>query len=206
MDKFLINSNNSESKSGNDISGNNTGGIPMPSMEDAMESLQQALGQWDNLGGEEKKEIEEFVSALTLLQSNMDAANSANANSDSKIPQADFSNVGKLAEAIKTMRMNENIGVSNNTNIDLPGEKRPKGITITPEPGFVVKTKRNSLQTKIFINVCTHEVIDKPGVKKKLDDKGEEVEGINIPMSVGANRKGKLMHILIHCNLTLSFS
>ena len=197
MDKFLINNNNnnnnnseSKSKSG----GNGISGIPMPSMEDAMESLQQALGQWDTLGGEEKKEIEEFVSALTLLQSNMDAA--ANTNSDSKIPQADFSNVGKLAEAIKTMRMNESIGVSNDTNIDLPGEKRPKGITITPEPGFVVKTKRNSLQTKVFINVCTHEVIDKPGVKKKLDDKGEEVEGINIPMSVGANRKGISIHIL----------
>lgn len=187
MEKFII-SNNDDRKSDNSSDGVST---PMPSMEDAMNQLQQALGQWDHLGREEKQEIEQFVSALTLLQTNMDAANAApSSNSESKTPQVDFSNVGKIADAIKTMRMNESIGVSN-TNIDLPGDKRPKGITITPESGFVVKTKRNSLETKVFINICTHEVIDKPGVKKKLDDKGEEVEGINIPMSVGANRKGK---------------
>lgn len=132
MEKFLINSNNASSSSNS----NNNTNMPMPSMEDAMESLQQALGQWDKLGTDEKKEIEEFVAALTLLQSNMDATNTTSTNSESKTPQADFSNVNKLAEAIKTMRMNENSGIGN-VNIDLPGDKRPKGITITPEPGFV---------------------------------------------------------------------
>ena len=134
MEKFLINSNNASNSSNSGNSGSNN--IPMPSMEQAMESLQQALGQWDKLGDDEKKEIEEFVAALTLLQSNMDASNAASTNSESKTPQADFANVNKLAEAIKTMRMNENSGVGN-VNIDLPGDKRPKGITITPEPGFV---------------------------------------------------------------------
>ena len=69
---------------------------------------------------------------------------------------------------------------------------------------ILVKTKRNNLQTKVFINVCTHELIDKPGVKKKLDDKGEEIEGINIPMSVGANRKGNLFqYITQHANIIM---
>jgi len=64
-----------------------------------------------------------------------------------------------------------------------------------------VKTKRNGTQVKVFINICIHDVIDKPGVKKRLDDKGEEVEGINIPMSVGANRKGNyhLTELLFYC-------
>ena len=39
---------------------------------------------------------------------------------------------------------------------------------------------------KVFINMAEHEAVDEPGLKKKLDDNGEEVEGMNIPMSVGA--------------------
>merc|ERR1719450_794424 len=39
---------------------------------------------------------------------------------------------------------------------------------------------------KVFINVCYSDVINKPGIKKKLDEKtGEEIEGMNIPVSVG---------------------
>merc|ERR1740124_675111 len=40
----------------------------------------------------------------------------------------------------------------------------------------------------MFINVCYHETIDKPGQKKKLDDKGNEVDGLNVPLSVGPIR------------------
>ena len=39
---------------------------------------------------------------------------------------------------------------------------------------------------KIFVNICVHEEIGAPGMKKRLDENGEEVEGMNIPMSVGA--------------------
>lgn len=39
---------------------------------------------------------------------------------------------------------------------------------------------------KVFINMAQHEAIDEPGLKKKLDENGEEIEGMNIPMSVGA--------------------
>ena len=52
-----------------------------------------------------------------------------------------------------------------------------KGITITPIPGFTVKTKATPSGSKVFINLCTHEEIDAPSVKKKLNDKGESVEG-----------------------------
>ena len=36
-----------------------------------------------------------------------------------------------------------------------------------------------------------HEAIDQPSMKKKLDDEGNEIEGMNIPMSVGAGRSEK---------------
>lgn len=65
------------------------------------------------------------------------------------------------------------------------------GITITPEPGFVVKTKMLSTDAKIFINLCTHEEIEKPGLKKKLGDDGQPVEGMNIPLSVGPRRQAQ---------------
>jgi hypothetical protein len=55
-----------------------------------------------------------------------------------------------------------------------------KGITITPDPGFVVKTKQISDGKKVFINVCTHAELHAPSQKKRLNDEGEEVEGMNI--------------------------
>ena len=64
-----------------------------------------------------------------------------------------------------------------------------KGIDITPLPGFTIKTKRENTYDKVFINVCIHEELAKPGLKKRLDENGEEVEGVNIPMSVGPARK-----------------
>ena len=88
--------------------------------------------------------------------------------------------------------------------LNLPGNKstlgenglEPKvpGINITPTAGFVVKTKNvsdsddNSM--KIFINICQHDELGPPGMKKKIDENGEEVEGLNIPMSIGAGRVG----------------
>ena len=47
-----------------------------------------------------------------------------------------------------------------------------KGIMITPIPGFTLKTRNLSDNQKLFINVCTHNDIDVPGIKKKLNDKG----------------------------------
>ena len=53
-----------------------------------------------------------------------------------------------------------------------------KGVTITPEPGFAIKTKVLPAGVKLFINICTHEEIEAPSLKKKLNDDGESVEGI----------------------------
>jgi len=79
--------------------------------------------------------------------------------------------------------------------IGLPGQKpATPGILITPEPGFTFKTRRvgdESETGKIFVNVCIHEKLTPPGLKKRLNEEGEEVEGMNIPMSVGAGRKGE---------------
>ena len=81
-----------------------------------------------------------------------------------------------------------------------------------PTPGFAIKTRQLSgtpmvkqpgvttdefLESaardgegsdKVFINICTHEHIGQPKTQKKLDDEGKEVEGVNIPLSIGAPR------------------
>ena len=93
--------------------------------------------------------------------------------------------------------------------LQMPGTKKDAkakgqpGIKITPEPGFTFKTRSvnagdpskkdepEESEGKIFINICVHEKLSAPAIKKKLNDEGEEVEGMNIPMSVGAGRKGE---------------
>lgn len=69
--------------------------------------------------------------------------------------------------------------------LKLSKEQAPKGIQIQPLQGFSYKTKRED-GSKVFINIVTHEKLQKPATKKKLDAEGNEVEGLNIPMSVGA--------------------
>lgn len=62
------------------------------------------------------------------------------------------------------------------------------GIFIRPQTGFVIKTKSGN-QQKLFINVTFHDAMEEPGTKKKLDEKGKEVEGLNVPLSMGPIRK-----------------
>ncbi|CAM9439131.1 unnamed protein product, partial [Hapterophycus canaliculatus] len=78
--------------------------------------------------------------------------------------------------------------------ISLPGggtlgaggaKEKATGIVISPKPGFVIKTKLLQAGMKVFVNVCHHERIGESGMMKKLDKEGHEVEGLNIPMSVG---------------------
>ena len=68
--------------------------------------------------------------------------------------------------------------------LNLPGNKstlgenglEPKvpGINITPTAGFVVKTKNmgdsDENGMKIFINICQHDALGLPGMKKKIDE------------------------------------
>ena len=61
------------------------------------------------------------------------------------------------------------------------------GIAISPTPGFVLKTKTKEA-SKVFINICYHDDIEKPGQKKKLDNDGNEVEGLNVPLSMSPIR------------------
>lgn len=53
-----------------------------------------------------------------------------------------------------------------------------EGKTITPKTCFAVKTKVVGAELKVFINLCSHEEIDAPSVKKKLNAEGESVEGM----------------------------
>jgi pre-RNA processing PIH1/Nop17. len=66
-------------------------------------------------------------------------------------------------------------------------EEDHSGILIEPTPGFVIKTR--SGDSKVFINVCYCDKVEKPGIKHKLDDDGKEVEGWNVPLSMGPIRK-----------------
>ena len=71
-------------------------------------------------------------------------------------------------------------------------DQKREGIEISPFPGFVIKTKKvladNSLDLKVFINVCYHQIVSKPGQVKQLDKDGKEVEGYNLPTAVGPIR------------------
>lgn len=53
-----------------------------------------------------------------------------------------------------------------------------EGVTVTPKPGFVVKTSRadGKGDSKVFINVCTSAHLKPPAKKKQLDEEGKEQE------------------------------
>ena len=107
------------------------------------------------------------------------------------------------------------------TGVTLPGgllelskdgggvRQKDDGISIVPKPGFVIKTLTQNANIdsnsckKVFINVCSHDAVDEPGQKTKLDENGREVSGMNIPISVGpvrqcTDKKGKIA-IAIDC-------
>eukprot|EP01039_Chlorochromonas_danica_P010182 gene10182-11266_t len=67
-------------------------------------------------------------------------------------------------------------------------EPPKNGISITPLPGFCFKTKETVSLRKVFINVVQHEAVGEPAIAKRLDHEGKEVEGLNVPMSVGPMR------------------
>lgn len=103
--------------------------------------------------------------------------------------------LGGLASEIAKMRLDaKDGGPDRDAPITIPGQKKPEdtpGVDIHPEPGFVLKTKRVGDGLKTFLNICQHEALAKPAVKKRLDEDGNEVEGMNCPMSIGPARTGK---------------
>lgn len=57
------------------------------------------------------------------------------------------------------------------------------GITVRPDPGFVVKTRDAASGMKVFINVVSSEHVEKPHMKSFTELDGEE--GCRVPLSVG---------------------
>lgn len=91
-------------------------------------------------------------------------------------------------------------------------DEEDEGVVITPSPTHIViktrlvKQKHNpfandssyvppsisnisttpqNLETKVFLNVCTHSIIALPSQRKTLDENGKEIEGWRLPMSMG---------------------
>ena len=76
----------------------------------------------------------------------------------------------------------------------LADSRQPYGITLrysfpltSPYFSLQAGTKPGGIE-KVFINLCQHEGVEKPVMKKRLNDEGEEVEGLNVPLSVGPPR------------------
>jgi hypothetical protein len=72
------------------------------------------------------------------------------------------------------------------------------GIMITPTKGYVVKTFDISSNEKVFLNICSHEIIDLPEEKDLPDI--EDHRALRVPLSLGAprpdhDRNGKICTI-----------
>merc|ERR1719408_1215978 len=57
------------------------------------------------------------------------------------------------------------------------------GITVRPDPGFVVKTRDTQSGMKVFINITSNEHIEAPHLQSIADMEGEE--GVRVPLSLG---------------------
>ena len=64
------------------------------------------------------------------------------------------------------------------------------GVEITPIPQFTIKTTNLTTSGKTFVNVCTHPDVVPPRNVKRLNEQGEEVEGLSVPVAVGIGRRG----------------
>ncbi len=68
----------------------------------------------------------------------------------------------------------------------------PKGVDlIHPEPGFVVKTREMSSKNKFFINICSHERIDKPSSQEVVGKDGKKGRNWTLPHSIGPKHMEK---------------
>ncbi|CAI5745939.1 unnamed protein product [Peronospora destructor] len=66
-----------------------------------------------------------------------------------------------------------------------------EGMYINVKPGFVMKTQDTKTKKKVFINVVYANEIQAFSKKNKLDDEGNEQEGIQVPLSLSAPREVK---------------
>lgn len=169
-----------------------------PEQEQQMEQLGTYL---DAL---EEKDPEEYKRVMTEMAAKMGAAKSAlNGSGGTESEHAD-SSVGGLASLAAAMAA----GNAGGESVRLPGgngrvlgndgvtksSSAIKAITVTPSPGFVIKTKSGTGEsaTKVFINVVTSDSIKSMSMRKQLDpNTGEEQEGVHVPCSLNPPRPGK---------------
>ncbi|ETV91073.1 hypothetical protein H310_14236 [Aphanomyces invadans] len=64
-------------------------------------------------------------------------------------------------------------------------QEQKEGMYVDVTPGFVMKTTELQSKTKLFVNICSSEHIQIFSKKKKLNEQGEEQEGIHVPLSLG---------------------
>jgi hypothetical protein len=57
------------------------------------------------------------------------------------------------------------------------------GITVRPEPGFVIKTREMATGMKVFVNMVANEHIEAPHMKSYAELEGEQ--GCRVPLSIG---------------------
>ena len=61
------------------------------------------------------------------------------------------------------------------------------GVLITPKKCFVFKTSNLDTRYKVFLNICSHEIVDPPN-QQDVPDQDEHV-GIRIPLSLGGMKE-----------------
>lgn len=70
-------------------------------------------------------------------------------------------------------------------NSEFSNESTKSFLNIAGDGGTDGENGASSLETKVFINVCSHELITLPTKRKTIDDEGAEVDGWHLPMSMG---------------------
>ncbi len=64
-----------------------------------------------------------------------------------------------------------------------------RGVEVMPTPGFLLKTQKLSDGSKVFVNICSSDLLPLPALKKRLDEDGNEMEGVSMPLSIGPPRE-----------------
>jgi dynein assembly factor 2 len=65
---------------------------------------------------------------------------------------------------------------------------------IMPEPSFVLKTYNKADGTKVFINVCSSDKIDKASLKEATSADGRKGKHLDMPLCLGPKKEGKDKH------------
>jgi len=62
------------------------------------------------------------------------------------------------------------------------------GLYVTPSKGYVIKTADAKSGEKVFLNICSHPIIDAPEEKELPDMPDDQQVGLRIPLSLGNPR------------------